>query len=140
MNNDDENKYADELSISYAILLERLSRIGLMALTILFVIYITGVIDPHIQMDQLDKHWCKPASSYLKVAELSGGWSWVSIVHRADYLCFWVIVFLASITVFCYLRIIPIFIRDKDKIYTTIAILEILVLLLAASGIFVVGH
>ena len=140
MNKNDEYKYADELSVSYAILLERLSRVGLLALVILFLLYVTGVIDPHIPMDQLAKHWCKPASSYLKVAELSGGWSWTSVIHRADYLCFGVIVFLASITVICYLRIIPIFVRDKDKIYTAIAIIEILVLVLAASGIFAGGH
>ncbi len=140
VNKNNDNKYTDEISVSYALLLERLSRVGLIVLVILFLLYVTGVIVPHIPMEQLPEHWGNPASHYLKAAELSGGWSWVSIAHRADYLCFGVIVFLASITVFCYLRIIPIFVREKNKIYTAIAITEIIVLVLAASGILVSGH
>jgi len=37
-------------------------------------------------------------------------------------------------------RIIPIFIKNSDFLYCTIAILEVIILMLAASGLLNIGH
>ena len=49
------------------------------------------------------------------------------------------IAFLAGVTIVCYLRILPILFAKKDRIYALIALLEVLVLSLAASGLLSSG-
>jgi hypothetical protein len=55
-------------------------------------------------------------------------------VGKGDFLNFIPIAFLAAITVICYIRIIPIFLAKKDMVYSLLAITEVVVLTLAASG------
>ncbi len=57
-----------------------------------------------------------------------------------DYLNFVGIALLAAVTIVCYIGILPNLFRKKDWIYATIAVLEVLILVLAASGIVAVGH
>jgi hypothetical protein len=45
------------------------------------------------------------------------------------------IAILAGLTIACYLAIIPTLMRKKDTAYLVIAVVEVLVLTLAASGI-----
>jgi uncharacterized membrane protein len=40
----------------------------------------------------------------------------------------------------CLVVIIPLFFREKDRIYTLIALLQVLVLVFAATGIISGGH
>jgi hypothetical protein len=44
------------------------------------------------------------------------------------------------VTVICYAAIIPLLLKRKDFVYATLAVLEVLVLVAAASGIIAVGH
>ena len=46
---------------------------------------------------------------------------------------------LSGLTILCYLVILPILFRKKDTAYAIIAIVEVLVLSLAASGLLKVG-
>ena len=68
------------------------------------------------------------------------GWRWVYVLGMGDYLNFVGIALLALVTIVCYVGILPTLFRKKDWIYATIAVLEIVVLALAASGIVSVGH
>jgi hypothetical protein len=81
-----------------------------------------------------------PVGSYLKAADIKPGWHWLELVRKGDFINFIGIAFLSAISIACYLRILPIFFRKGDYIYSLIAILEIIVLALAASGLLVVGH
>ena len=79
----------------------------------------------------------KPAEC-KEIAEQShkmAGWSWLHRVGKGDYLNFVGIAVLAGLTIVCYLAIIPSFQRKQDKAFLMIAIAEVLVLTLAASGI-----
>ncbi|MEW6620258.1 MAG: hypothetical protein AB1422_13155 [bacterium] len=67
------------------------------------------------------------------------GWEWLAMVGKGDYLTFVGIALLAGLTVLCYLVILPILMRKKDTPYVVIAILEVAVLVLAASGILKSG-
>ena len=60
-------------------------------------------------------------------------------VGKGEFLNFIGIVFLAGVTIVCYLRIIPILLRKKDTMYAVLAIIEVLVLTLAASGVLKSG-
>ena len=62
------------------------------------------------------------------------------MLDKGDFLNFVGIAILAGVTILCYLAIVPTLLRKKDNAYLTMAILEVLVLTLAASGILAVGH
>jgi hypothetical protein len=57
------------------------------------------------------------------------------MVGKGDFLNFIGIAFLSGVTILCYMVIIPIFFRKKDTVYGIIAIIEVAVLVLAASGL-----
>jgi ribosomal protein L12E/L44/L45/RPP1/RPP2 len=82
-------------------------------------------------------------TAYDKLLEENGiqhGWGWVKLYGYGDFLNMFPIAFLASITILCYIAIIPTFFRKKDTIYATLAIIEVVILLGAASGIIAGGH
>ena len=58
------------------------------------------------------------------------------MLTKGDFLNYTGFVLLALMTILCYLVLVRGYIRQKNWIFATIAILEILVLSLAASGIF----
>jgi len=92
-------------------------------------------LTPHIPVNDLQKYWSMPVKDYLKAAEIHAGWSWLGMLGKGDFLNFTGIAFLSAVTIFCYMRIIPILFRKKDTVYGVLAIIEVLVLALAASGI-----
>ena len=130
---------ATEEQLAYAKLLDLGMKLGLLTLIVTFFIYILGIFSPHIPVNELPNYWKLPVKEYLKAANIHTGWSWVSMVGKGEFLNFIPIVFLAGVTILCYIRIIPILFRKKDTIYAFLAIIEVLVLVLAASGVLKSG-
>lgn len=58
---------------------------------------------------------------------------------RRFFLNFVPVAFLGAITIICYIRILPIFLKNKDIAYFIFALVECMILLLAASGLLHVG-
>ena len=130
---------ATEEQLAYAKLLDLGMKVGLLTLVITFFIYMFGILSPHIPVDELPNYWKLPVKEYLKAADIHTGWSWVGSVDKGDFLNFVPIAFLAGVTILCYIRIIPILFRKKDTTYAVLAIIEVLVLVLAASGVLKSG-
>ncbi len=130
---------ATEEQIRYAKILDLGMKFGLIALVITFIIYLAGILEPYIPVNDLPKYWGMSVHQYLEETHIPHGWAWLSMIGRGDFLNFIGIAFLAGITIICYIAIIPILFRKKDTIYGIIAILEVLVLVLAASGILKTG-
>lgn len=125
--------------LAYANLLDKGMKLGLLMLVISFIIYLTGILTPYIPVHDLPKYWGMSVHKYLETTGIHPGWTWLALVGKGDFLNFIGIAFLAGITVICYLRIIPILFRKKDIVYGVIAILEVVVLVLAASGLLKSG-
>ena len=126
---------ATEEQLAYAKLLDIGMKVGLIMLVISFIVYLLGVLTPHIPVNDLPKYWAMPVKDYLKATNIHAGWSWISEIGKGDFLNFIGIAFLSGVTILCYMRIIPIFFRKRDPVYGILAIIEVLVLALAASGI-----
>ncbi|MBI5196187.1 MAG: hypothetical protein HZA10_07685 [Nitrospirae bacterium] len=135
----DKKLKATEEQVVYAKLLDTGMKAGLIAITITFVIYLLGIFTPHVPVNDLPKYWGMPVKDYLKATGIHPGWAWLGMLGKGDFLNFIGIAFLAGITIPCYIRIIPIFFRKKDTVYGIIAIFEVLVLALAASGLLKSG-
>ncbi len=128
-----------EEQLTYADLLDKGMKIGLLMLIVTFFIYMTGIFKPHIPVGELPNYWGLSVHDYLEHADIQPGWAWLHLLGKGDFLNFTGIAFLAGVTIICYMRIIPIFFRKKDKVFAFIAILEVLVLALAASGVLKSG-
>jgi len=131
---------ATEEQLVYAGLLDVGMKTGLPILFITFAIYLFGIFKPHIPVNDLPLYWSMPVHEYLEQAEVGTGWSWLKMIGKGDFLNFIGIVFLAGVSIGCYGRIIPILFKNKDTVFAIIAILEVVVLVLAASGILKAGH
>lgn len=130
---------ATEEQIAYAKLLNLGMKAGLLILVVMFFVYMSGILPPHIPVEKLTEYWGLPVGKYLEKANVHGGWSWLYLAGKGDFLNFAGIVFLSSITVFCFIRIVPVFLRKRDYVYMAIAIIEVAVLTLAASGLLKSG-
>lgn len=125
--------------LAYAKLLDWAMKTGILILVLTFIIYISGILSPHIPIDKLPLYWSMPVHEYLKATASPTGWAWLTMLNKADFINFTGIVFLASATIVCYLRIVPILLKNKDNIYALLAVIETVVLCLAASGILSAG-
>ncbi len=125
--------------ILYAKLLEKGMYIGLLILLITFGLYAFGIMDPYIPMNEISKYWTMNVDDYLHHANIKAGWAWVGMIKYGDFINFIGIVILAGITILCYAAIVPTLMRSKDTIYVVLAILEVIVLTVAASGILGAG-
>jgi hypothetical protein len=126
--------------IRYANVLEKGMYVGLACLLVTFALYVFAIMPPHIPLESLSEHWTKNVHEYLHDAEIEAGWGWVSKLGCGDFVNFIGIAILAGVTVVCYAAIIPLLLKKKDFVYATLAVLEVLVLVAAASGIIAVGH
>ena len=128
--------------IRYAGILEKGMYVGLACLFVTFGLYVFGIMDPYVRLDELPEHWSKPVHVYLEQAgdeRIEAGWSWTKMLGYGDFVNFIGIALLAGVTIGCYLSIVPVLLKNNDKVYAALALLEALVLIVAASGILGTG-
>lgn len=130
---------ASEEQIAYANVLNIGMWLGLFLLIVTFFVYISGVIPSYVPIDDLPKYWNMRVHDFNAALNAPTGWGWATLVGKGDYLNFVGIAILSGLTILCYLVILPILFRKKDTAYAIIAIVEVLVLSLAASGLLKVG-
>ncbi|MFZ5426409.1 MAG: DUF1634 domain-containing protein [Thermodesulfobacteriota bacterium] len=107
--------------------------LALMALT--YIIYLTGFMAPHVPMDQITQLWSQPVGTYLSQGNVPQGWGWASLLGKGDFLNFLGIVLLAGLTIVAYIPLIPAFLKKGDKAFAFISLLEVIVLIVVASGL-----
>jgi hypothetical protein len=132
----------------YAKILETGVYLGLLVLVVTFALYVFGLIEPAVPLADLPRYWVLNVHDYLNAVNvehlhhdhLITGWSWITMLGKSDYLNFSGIALLSGVTVACYVGIVPTLIRKRDFVYAALAVLESLILALAASGLLGVGH
>ena len=139
----DENQHvllkATPEQILYAKILERGMFIGLLILLITFGLYAFGIMDPYIPLDKISNYWSMNVNDYLHHANIKAGWAWVGMLKYGDFVNFIGIAMLAGVTILCYAAIVPTLLKSNDKVYAALAILEVIILTVAASGILGAG-
>ena len=115
------------------------TKIGLGILVTGFLAYASGWLPPHVPLDRLPRLWGLPLAQFLDAARAPTGWAWLALAARGDYLNLFGVALLASIVAAGYLRILPLLARG-ERAFALIALLEILVLAVAASGLLPGAH
>jgi len=108
---------------------------GIFIMIATYIIYITGVLPAHVDINSIPLHWGKGVNEYLAITGSPHGWGWAALLHKGDFLNFIGMALLAVMTIICYLTLIPAYIKKKETALTIICILEVLVLSAAASGL-----
>jgi hypothetical protein len=121
--------------LAYANLLFIGAWAGIVLMIITYVIYVSGILSPHVDFALITQNWDKGVDEYLEITKSPHGWGWVNLINKGDFLNFVGIALLAVLTLTCYLLLIAGYKKRKDRIYLVIAVLEVVVLTLAASGI-----
>ena len=124
----------------YARLLDITSKLGFVALVVGYVAYAMGWLEAHVTVEQLPQLWTLPLAEYLAKTGSPTGWGWLAHLHKGEFAGLLGIVILAGCSAVCLLAIVPTYVRRRDRVYAGICILEIMVLLLAASGILTPTH
>jgi len=124
----------------YARILEIGMYIGLLVLFVTFGLYAFGIVDPYIPLDKISNYWSMNVNDYLKHAEIKAGWAWLGMLKYGDFINFIGVAILAGVTIICYAAIVPTLLKNNDKVYAILAVLEVIILSAAASGILTVGH
>lgn len=113
--------------------------IGFVLMLVTYALYIFGVLEPQVSLAELPRLWTGSAADYRAAGHIPQGWGWLALIGKGDILNFVGIVFLAGLTIICFLQLAWTLIRRRQWLMTGIAVLEVLVLSLAASGILVSG-
>ena len=124
-------RYADTLF--YGALL------GFVAMLVTYTLYVLGVLTPQIPLEEMPRLWSQSAAAYRAAGNIPQGWGWLALVGKGDMCNFIGIAFLAALTIICFVQLAIGLLRQKQWIMAIIAILEVLVLSLAASGVLVAG-
>lgn len=112
------------------------TRIGFAMLVITYFLYVAGIVAPSIPMQRLPELWGLPLGEYLAETHAPTGWAWLARLRQGDLLNLVGVAVLAASTLACYLRVLPIFVRSKERAFVAICIVEVIVLVAAAAGIF----
>jgi hypothetical protein len=126
--------------ILYAGILEKGMYLGLLILFITYALYVFGIMDPYIPLDKISDYWSMNVHDYLEHAEIKNGWAWLGMLKYGDFINFIGVALLAGVTIICYAAIVPTLLKNKDMVYAILAVLEVVILGAAASGILAVGH
>ena len=143
----DNNTQATPEQVLYAVIQEKLMLAGLLLMFITFALYLLGIMDSVVPLDKISTYWRLPVhdylaainAEYLHAAHPPTGWAWLKFVGKGDFLNFLPIAILAGTTIVCYLAIVPGLFRRGDKAYGFMALVEAVILTLAASGLLAVG-
>lgn len=129
-----------EEQLRYARWLDAGTRAGLVALVVLFVLYALGLLAPHVPVERLPQLWSMPARDFLLATGSPTGWGWLALAGRGDFINLFGIALLAGCSLLALAVLIPGYLRRGDRLYAALCVAEIVVVLLAASGLLTAGH
>lgn len=126
--------------LRYARWLEWGTRVGLAALILIFLAYGIGLVEPHVPHSRLPEVWNLPVSQFLAATGLPTGWGWLAFAHRGDIANLLGIAMLTGASLLALLALLPLYLRRRDRLYAALCVVQVAVLLLAASGLLTAGH
>lgn len=122
--------------LRYALLLQWGTRLGLAVLVLGYVSAVTGWLPSHVPPERLPQLWSQPVAAYLAATGSPTGWGWLALLRHGDVLGLAGIAILAGSSVLALLALVPLYVSARDRTFVALCLLEAVVLLTAASGVF----
>ena len=111
------------------------ARLGLAVLIASFAVYVLGLAEPLVAPQDLARLWTLPVDRYVAATGAPTGWGWLGLLGKGDYLNLFGVALLASVTAAACAAIVPALVRDGQRLQAAFALLQVLVLVIAASGL-----
>ena len=120
--------------LRYARLLEWGTWVGLVVLVASFVAMVAGWLPAHVPPEQLPQLWAQPVGDYLARTGSPQGWGWLALLQHGDMLGLAGIGILAGCSAIALLALVPMYLAGRDRAFLFLTLLQVAVLLAAASG------
>jgi hypothetical protein len=119
----------------YARWLDRATKAGFAISLVAFLLYVGGVLPAYVPVEALTHYWTLPVHRFIEVTGAPSGWAWLGELGYGDGLNLAAVALLGLVTPLCYARLIPALVAQRDWLQTALAVVQLLVLAAAASGI-----
>ena len=130
----------DEAQLRYARWLERASRVATVVTLAGFAAYVFDLIAPGVDHAQLAHLWQLPLAEYHRATGQVTGWQWIRLLDRSDMISLAGIALLCLCSPLALAVVLPSYARGRRPVMFWMCLLEIGVLLLAASNVIEIGH
>jgi hypothetical protein len=124
----------------YARWLDWGTRLSLAVLVAAFLAYVFGLTPAALPLAEMPRFWRLPLERYLALSGSPTGWGWLAMLDKGEYQNLVGVALLGLVTVACYLRVLPRLLARRERLQAAIVAAQVLVLLLAASGLLAGGH
>jgi hypothetical protein len=124
----------------YARIVYHMNHLGLFVLVVGFALYLTGMMSPHIPLEDIPLYWSLPLDQYLEKTGAPTGWQWISELSYGDVVPLLGVAVLASVTIVCYLVLFFQFLQKGIKPLVVITAVELFFMLLSASNLIQISH
>jgi uncharacterized membrane protein len=125
----------------YAKVLSWVAAIGQLLVVVGYIIYLSKLLPMETPIERITQAWHLSAAEFTDELGIETGWNWLRKLSHGDIISYGAIVLLALGTNVSLLVAAVSFLQEKNGKYTLIVILQLVVLLIAASGIVSgVGH
>ena len=124
----------------YARRLGAATAVAFAAALVSFGLYAGGILPSFVPLDTLPSLWQLPVTEYLSRTGEPTGWGWLRLLAYADYLSLACVALIAAVTLFCYLAVLPMLLRLRERTQALLVAAQVIVLLLACSGALAAGH
>lgn len=124
-----------ELSELYARWLDRATTGGFALCLVAFLVYVTGLVPAFMPPAELPHYWGLPVDRFIAATGAPQQWAWLALLRYGDVLNLAAVALLALVTPVCYARLLPKLAAQRDWLQLALACAQVVVLLLAASGL-----
>jgi len=100
-----------------------------------FLVYAGRLLPAFVPLDELPRYWALPVHRFIELTGAPQGWAWLGELGYGDGLNLAAIALLGLVTPACYARLVPALIAERDWLQAALAALQLVVLLVAASGL-----
>jgi hypothetical protein len=111
------------------------TRVVFLLSLVAMLVYLSGLVAPFIPPQRLPEVWMLAAGEFHQREGTPGGWHWLAFAGYSDYLNLAGICLFALLSLVCYARVLPAFLRRGERVQVALAAAQIVVLLAAASGL-----
>jgi hypothetical protein len=131
----DMNRSDRALRELYAKWLDNATKVGFVISLGAFLLYVGLVLPPFLPLEELPRYWSLPVRQFVEVTGAPTGWAWLSELGYGDGLNLAAIALLGLVTPACYARLLPALIAERDWLQVALAAAQLVVLVVAASGL-----
>lgn len=125
----------DPVQDAYAGLLVWFVRVALLALFVTFVLYAAGVVPSELPVSEVPDSWHLSAEEYAAATGAPAGWAWIGALGEGRTLAFAALVLFPLGTLVMVTAAIVLYLRNRVPAYAVITLLELVVLVIAATGV-----